>query len=105
MGEEVRKAVTAKGCCEEELLRRLRWVITKTGGGLSHAVGADEAVSQPGVMFPNTDAGWLATVRMRRSLHLPLTSNCFWIKCQPLNSNPTLQTTTHREVCSLLYLE
>ncbi len=83
LGEEVRKAVTAEGCGEEELLRRLRWVISKTSGGLNHAVGADEAVSQPGVMFPNTNAGWLATVRKRRSLHQLLTLNCFWIKCQP----------------------
>ena len=83
LGEEVRKAVTAEGCGEEELLRRLRWVITKTSGGLSHAVGADEAVSQPGVMFPNTDAGWLATVRTRHSPHPPLTSSRFSIKCQP----------------------
>ncbi|BDA45831.1 hypothetical protein COCOBI_07-6180 [Coccomyxa sp. Obi] len=58
LGEEIRKSVAA-GCCtnEAELLRRLRasWA---AGGPLDRTPDGEEIF-----LFPNTEAGWLATAR------------------------------------------
>jgi hypothetical protein len=64
LGEEVRKAAAAHGCSEEELLRQLR-ALSHASREMSHS-GADESL----FLFPNTEPGWLATVRARRSLPL-----------------------------------
>ncbi|KAK9903961.1 hypothetical protein WJX75_001419 [Coccomyxa subellipsoidea] len=57
LGEEVRKAVAAHGCSEEELLRQLR-ALSHASREMSHS-GADESL----FLFPNTEPGWLATAR------------------------------------------
>ncbi len=58
LGEELRKAVAAGSRADErELLSRLRALGT-AGGPLDQRPNDEELF-----LFPNTEAGWLATVR------------------------------------------